>query len=52
MTCSHGIQDTSYKRGEPDWEEIESGRALLPILNRIARLRTCLKSFQPKTAHD
>ena len=33
-------------------EEILSGRALLPILNRIARLRTCLKSFQPKRAHD
>ena len=26
---------------EPDWEEIKSGRPLLPILNRIAQLRTC-----------
>ena len=26
---------------EPDWEEIKSGRALLPILNRIALLRAC-----------
>jgi hypothetical protein len=27
------------------------GRALLPILNRIAQLRTCLKASQSKTAH-
>jgi hypothetical protein len=32
--------------------ERKYGRALLPILNRIAQLRTCLKSFQSKAAHD
>jgi 6-phosphogluconate dehydrogenase len=31
---------------------IESGRPLLPILNRIAKLRACLKAVKSKTAHN
>jgi len=29
-----------------------SGRALLPLLNRIANLRACMKAVEPKAAHD
>ena len=39
------------RKAKRDKEE-ESGRALLPILNRIAQLRVCLKPFRPTTAHD
>ena len=32
---------------EPNWDEIKSGRALLPILNRITQLRDCTNGIRP-----
>ena len=38
--------------GMKHFRTTKSGRALLRILNRIAQLRACLKSFHPKTSQD